>query len=68
MNHDIEKIKSNPKLDGQIGENAIWDGPLLEVAIRTAIEVLVCNFGVQVSKAPCECGAGMPITKRAKLG
>ena len=28
MNHDIDKIRKNPKLSGQIGENAVWDGPL----------------------------------------
>ena len=28
MNHDIDKIRKNPKLEGQIGENAIWEGPL----------------------------------------
>ena len=31
MNHDIDKIRKNPKLEGQIGENSIWEGPLSKV-------------------------------------
>ena len=68
MNHDIKKIKSNPKLDGQIGENAIWDGPLDKTGFPMGKGSSSGIYGLQVSKAPCECGAGMPITKRAKLG
>ena len=66
MNHDIEKIKKNPKLDGQIGENAIWDGPLSKVGFPMGIGSSSGITGVQVSKYPCVCEPGVPITLKAK--
>jgi len=66
MDHDINKIKKNPKLDGSIGENAVWDGPLdksgfpMEKGSSSGIR------GMKVSQAAFECGHGTPITQRAK--
>lgn len=66
MNHDIEKIKKNPKLSGQIGENAIWDGPLDKTGFPMGVGSSSGITGMQVSKYPFECGHGTPITSRAK--
>ena len=66
MNHDIEKIKSNPKLEGQIGENAIWDGPLDKSGFPMGVGSSSGITGLQVSKYPCKCAPGVPITSRAK--
>jgi hypothetical protein len=65
MNHDIDKIRKNPKLSGQIGENAIWDGPLDKTGFPMGVGNSNGITGMQVSKYPCEYKAG-PITENAK--
>ena len=67
MEHDIEKIKKNPKLSGQIGENAIWDGPLDKTGFPMGVGSSSGITGLQVSKYPCKCEPGTPITQRAKV-
>ena len=66
MEHDIEKIKKNPKLSGQIGENAIWDGPLDKTGFPMGVGNRNGITGFQVSKYPCKYEAG-PITQKAKV-
>ena len=66
MNHDIEKIRKNPKLSGQIGENAIWDGPLSKEGFPMGVGNSNGITGLQVSKYPCKYEAG-PITSKAKV-
>ena len=67
MNHDIDKIRKNPKLSGQIGENAIWDGPLSKEGCPMGVGSSSGITGMQVSKFPCKCAPGVPITSRAKV-
>ena len=66
MNHDIEKIRKNPKLSGQIGENAIWDGPLDKTGFPMGVGNSNGITGMQVSKYPIKYEAG-PITQKAKV-
>lgn len=54
MEHAIDKIKKNPKLSGQIGENAIWDGPLDKTGFPMGKGSSSGKDGMQVSKAPFE--------------
>ena len=60
-------IIANPKLDGQVGENAVWDGPLSKVGFPMGKGSSSGITGMQVSKADCGCGSiKEPITQRAK--
>ena len=65
MNHDIDKIRKNPKLSGQIGENAIWYGPLSKEGFPLGVGSSSGITGMQVSKFPCKCAPAVPITFRA---
>jgi len=58
-------IINNPKLDGQVGENAVWDGPLSKEGFPMGVGSSSGITGMQVSKYPCEYKAG-PITQLAK--
>jgi len=58
-------IISNPKLEGQVGESAVWDGPLSKEGFPMGVGSSSGITGLQVSKFPCESKAG-PITQRAK--
>ena len=66
MNHDIDKIKKNHKLEGQIGENAIWDGPLDKAGFPMGEGSSSGITGMQVSKYPTAYSAG-PITSKSSL-
>ena len=59
-------IINNPKLDGQVGENAVWDGPLSKEGFPMGVGSSSGITGMQVSKYPCEYKAG-PITQLAKV-
>ena len=61
-----QKIINNPKLDGQVGENAVWDGPLSKEGFPMGEGSSSGITGMQVSKYPCEYKAG-PITQLAKV-
>jgi len=63
----MEKLKPGTKV-GIVGESHVWDGPLDQVGRAHARGNSSGIEGMEILKAPCECGAGMPITKRAKLG
>ena len=65
MRHDIEKIKNNPKLEGQIGENAIWEGPLSKEGFPMGVGSSSGITGKQILKAKSYY-KGMPITECAK--
>jgi len=67
MNHDIDKIRKNPKLSGQIGENAIWDGPLSKEGFPMGVGSSSGITPMQVSKFPCKCAPGIPVTQQAKV-
>ena len=54
------------KLEGQIGENAIWDGPLSKVGFPMGEGSSSGITGMQVSKYPCDYKGG-PITQLAKV-
>jgi|TARA_R110002020_G_scaffold66433_1_gene174623 hypothetical protein len=58
-------IIANPKLDGQVGENAVWDGPLSKVGFPMGKGSSSGIKGMQVSKYPCSYSP-QPITQRAK--
>ncbi len=61
---DIKQLKAD--LAGQIGENAIWDGPLSKKGFPMGKGSSSGKDGLEVSKAPFTCGHGTPITQRAK--
>ena len=61
-----QKIINNPKLDGQVGENAVWDGPLSKKGFPMGEGSSSGITGMQVSKYPCDYKAG-PITRLAKV-
>ena len=65
MDHNIEKLISKPQLEGQVGENAVWSGPLDTSGFPMASGSSSGITGMQVKKYPCEHKAG-PITQRAK--
>ena len=54
------------KLEGQIGENAIWDGPLSKEGFPMGEGSSSGITGMQGSKYPWEYKAG-PITQLAKV-
>lgn len=53
------------QLKGQVGENAIWDGPLDTSGFPMGKGSSSGINGMQVSKYPCPSKKG-PITQRAK--
>ena len=67
MNENKKAIFANEKLNGQVGENAVWDGPLSKVGFPMGKGSSSGAQGMQVSKYPCGCGNyKIPITQRAK--
>jgi len=65
----MDKIKNlKVELAGQIGENAVWDGPLSKEGFPMGKGSSSGCKGMEVSKYPypCDCQPGVPITKRAK--
>tara|TARA_R100000951_G_scaffold14683_1_gene11538 strand:- start:3044 stop:3253 length:210 start_codon:yes stop_codon:yes gene_type:complete len=67
MNKD-KAIINNPKLDGQVGENAVWDGPLSKKGFPMGVGSSSGITGLEVSKAPCSYGYEKgPISSRAKV-
>jgi len=61
---NIKQLKVD--LAGQIGENAIWDGPLSKEGFPMGKGSSSGKDGLEVSKYPCDYKAG-PITQRAKV-
>ena len=64
MKKDIKSL-AGKKLKGQVGENAIWDGPLSKEGFPMGEGSSSDITGMQVSKYPCDYKAG-PITGIAK--
>jgi hypothetical protein len=60
-----EMIINNPKLDGQVGESAVWDGPLSKKGFPMGKGSSSGITGMEVSKYPCDYSM-KPITQRAK--
>ncbi len=62
------KTLANQKLEGQVGENAVWDGPLSKEGFPMGVGSSSGITGMQVSKAPCGYGYQEgPISSRAKV-
>ena len=61
---NIKQLKVD--LAGQVGENAIWDGPLSKEGFPMGTGSSSGITGLEVSKYPCGHGEG-PITQRAKV-
>ena len=53
------------QLKGQVGENAVWDGPLSKEGFPMGVGSSSGITGMQVSKYPCDYKGG-PITQLAK--
>ena len=67
MKENIKAI-ANQKLQGQVGENAVWDGPLSKEGFPMGVGSSSGITGMQVSKAPCGYGYQEgPISSRAKV-
>ncbi len=71
MNHSkydpsMEKLKPGTKV-GVVGESHIWDGPLDQQGRAHGVGSSSGITGMQVSKFPCVCAPGVPITQRAKV-
>ena len=66
MKKDIKTL-ANQKLQGQVGENAVWDGPLSKAGFPMGKGSSSGANGMEISKASCGCGSyKLPITQRAK--
>ena len=65
MNKD-KAIINNPQLSGQVGENAVWDGPLSKVGFPMGSGSSSGITGMELSKYPTKYIAG-PITQIAKV-
>ena len=63
MKKNITSLKAD--LSGQVGENAIWDGPLSKEGFPMGKGSSSGITGLEVSKYPCDYKAG-PITNKAK--
>lgn len=63
MKKNITSLKAD--LSGQVGENAIWDGPLSKKGFPMGEGSSSGITGLEVSKYPGEYKAG-PITNKAK--
>lgn len=62
------KALANQKLEGQVGENAVWGGPLSKEGFPMGVGSSSGITGLEVSKAPCGYGYQEgPITQRAKV-
>ena len=64
MKKDIKTL-ANQKLQGQVGENAVWDGPLSKEGFPMGVGSSSGITGMEVSKYPCSY-SDAPITQRAK--
>jgi hypothetical protein len=60
------KTLANQKLQGQVGENAVWDGPLSKEGFPMGVGSSSGITGLEVSKYPTSY-KGMPITQCAKV-
>lgn len=60
-----KQIISNPKLEGQVGENAVWNGPLSKEGFPMGKGSSSGITGMEVSKYPCSY-SDAPITQRAR--
>ena len=64
---DKKAMFGKAQLQGQVGENAVWDGPLNTTGFPMGKVSSSGIYGMEVSKASCGCGsAKQPITQRAK--
>lgn len=69
MEHAIDKIIKRPVLEGQVGENALWEGPLDTEGFPMGKGSSSGKNGMQVKKYPCKSyDLQPPITARAKMG
>jgi len=59
-------IITKPELEGQVGENALWDGPLDTNGFPMGKGSSRGKNGMEVKKYPCSYD-GMPITQKAKM-
>jgi len=67
MEHAIDKIIKKPVLEGQVGENALWEGPLDTEGFPMGKGSSSGKNGMQVKKYPCKSYELQgPITQRAK--
>jgi hypothetical protein len=60
-----ETMFGKAQLQGQVGENAVWDGPLNTTGFPMGKGSSSGRLGMQVSKYPCPNPKG-PITQIAK--
>ena len=61
---NIKNLKVD--LSGQVGENAIWDGPLSKEGFPMGKGSSSGISGMEVSKYPCNHTPETPITQKAK--
>ena len=62
---NIKNLKA--ELAGQIGENAVWDGPLSKEGFPMGVGSSSGITGLEGSKYPCKSAPGVPITQKAKV-
>ena len=62
---DKKTMFGQAQLQGQVGENAVWDGPLSKEGFPMGVGSSSGITGMQVSKYPCDYKGG-PITQLAK--
>jgi hypothetical protein len=67
MEHKDKEIISKPELEGQVGENAVWEGPLDTSGFPMGKGSSSGIRGMEVNKYPSKYYPG-PITQIAKRG
>jgi hypothetical protein len=65
MDHNIKKLITKPNLEGQVGENAIWEGPLDTSGFPMSSGSSSGITGMKLKMAKCSYTPG-PITKKAQ--
>ena len=64
---DKKAMFGKSQIKGQVGENAIWDGPLSKAGFPMGKGSSSGANGMEISKASCGCDSyKLPITQRAK--
>lgn len=64
---DKKAMFGKSQIKGQVGENAVWDGPLSKAGFPMGKGSSSGANGMEISKASCGCGSyKLPITQRAK--
>lgn len=67
ISKNSNKVLTKAELDGSVGENALWSGPLDLSGFPMGKGASNGTYGLEILKASCGCdGLKAPITSKAK--